>query len=173
MRLLATRRNRSLHDPEVDLLNVKLTDFNTVLRESDFISLHVPLNDETRGMIGPKELAMMKPGSALINTSRGALVDEKAMAESIRSGHLTGAGLDTFRDIDVHASEEDQRPEHPLLELRTVALTPHVAAFSVESAREVGVGAVENVASVLSGQWPRRDRIVNPDVIPRFNLVSH
>lgn len=172
MRVLATRRNRSLHDPEVDLLNVKLTDFNTVLRESDFISLHVPLNGETRGMIGPKELAMMKPGSALINTSRGALVDEKALAAAIRSEHLAGAGLDTFRDIDVHASEDDRPPEHPLLELRTVALTPHVAAFSVESARDVSVGAVENVVSILSGHWPPKDRIVNPEVDPRNKLVN-
>jgi D-3-phosphoglycerate dehydrogenase len=111
----------------------------------------------------------MKPGSALINTSRGAIVDEQALVELLRTQHLSGAGLDTFAVINVHDSVP-QPPNHALLEMENVVFTPHVAAFSVDSSRDVGFGSVANLVAVLSGRWPRVDRIVNAEVQPRQPL---
>jgi len=170
LRLLACRR-RLADDAEARALGVELAPLETLLREADYLSLHLPLNEATRGLLNRERLAAMKPGAYLINTSRGALVDETALAEALRSGHLAGAGLDTFHDINVHGVEHP--PRHPLLELDQVICTPHVAAFSVESSRDVAAGAVANAVAVLSGHWPRRDRVVNPQVIPRRELAGN
>ncbi len=113
----------------------------------------------------------MKPDAILINTSRGALVDETALVTALREGRLAGAGLDTFEQIDVH-TEDESPPNHPLLQFDKVIFTPHVAAFSQEASRDVGTGAVENVAAVLAGRWPPRHCVVNPEVIPRFELAG-
>lgn len=172
LRVIATRKNSTADDPEARGLVDQITDLQTLLRESDYVSLHLPLNTETSGLFDAEHLSMMKPGAILINTSRGALVDEQALATSLREGHLGGAGIDTFHGIDVHGGKEGVPPVHPLLELENCVFTPHVAAFSVESARDVGLGAVENLAAVLSGRWPSARHIVNPQVIPRFELSA-
>jgi phosphoglycerate dehydrogenase-like enzyme len=114
-------------------------------------------------------LSQMKPGAVLINTARGAIVDEEALADVLHAGHLAGAGLDTFDVIDVH-HPHPSRPIHRLFQMENVVFTPHVAAFSVDSSREVSYGTVESLSAVLSGQWPDADRLVNPDVLPRFPL---
>lgn len=169
LRILATRRNPSAGSGVAQALGVEMTDLDTLLRESDYVSLHLPLNEATRGMFSAEVLARMKPGSVLINTSRGALVDESALADAVKRGHLAGAGLDTFHDIQVHVPSSDP-PQHPLLTSHDIVFTPHVAAFSVESSRDVGWGAVNNLAAVLTDHWPPAERIVNPSVIPRQPL---
>ncbi len=117
-------------------------------------------------------LRKMKPGAFLINTSRGALVDEPALVLALREGRLGGAGLDTFEQIDVFTPNEAP-PSHPLLELENVVLTPHVAAGSVQSGQAVSRGGIENVVSILSGHWPLPENIVNQGVIPRDPLHAY
>jgi len=169
LRVLATRRNMSAVDPDVQSLHVQMMSLEQLLAESDFVSLHLPLNDATRHLFDKETLSKMKPGSSLINTARGAIVDEDALAEMLEAGHLTGAGLDTFEVIDVH-QPHPTRPTHRLFQMDNVVFTPHVAAFSVDSSREVGYGSVANLIAVLSDRWPIADRIVNPQVEPRHAL---
>jgi len=170
LRILANRRRMDLRDLEADALGVTMADRDTVVRESDYLSLHLPLNEETWHLLNLKQLRSMKRGAYLINTARGAIVDETALAKVLASGHLGGAGLDTFHEISVHGNDSEP-PVHPLVHLDNVILTPHTAAFSRESARDVGTGGVENIASILSGRWPRADRVVNTEVVPRQELL--
>lgn len=171
MRIMATRRDMSAADPEAESLDVQMVPLEQLLAESDFLSLHLPLNDQTRHLLDRSMLMKMKAGSVLINTARGAIVDEDALAEVLGTGHLAGAGLDTFAVIDVHDPQPGP-PKHPLFRMENVVFTPHVAAFSVDSSREVGYGSVANLVAVLSGRWPRADRIVNPRVEPRWPLSA-
>ena len=172
MRVLATRRRQAVYDPESAALGVEMVDMHQLLAESDFVSLHLPLTSQTRHLIDDAALERMKRGAYLINTARGAIVDELALVDALRSGRLAGAGLDTFELIDVHTPEE-RRPEHPLLELDNVVLTPHVAAGSVQAMEDVARGSVENVVAVLSGRWPLPERVVNPQVKPRRPLAPY
>lgn len=169
MRVLATRRNRNAPTDEADALGVIMTDLDTILAESDFVSLHLPLSPATYHMINETTLAKMKPGAYLINTSRGALTDEKALADAIRSGHLGGAGIDTYEGIDVFADSLPPRL-HPLTGLENVILTPHVAAGSVQAAVDIRMIAIDNIVDILNGYWPPLEHIVNPTVVPRFGL---
>jgi len=169
LRVLATRRNMSAVDPEAQALRVQMMQLEQLLAESDFVSLHLSLNDATHRLFDRETLLNMKPGSILINTARGAIVDEDALADMLETGHLTGAGLDTFDVVDVHQSHPE-RPTHRLFQMGNVVFTPHVAAFSVDSSTEVGYGSVANLSAVLSGRWPIADRIVNPHVEPRHQL---
>src|SRR5579859_496058 len=172
LRVIATRRNRSAPDDEARALGVTLTDLETVIRQSDYVSLHLPLTAETYHLIDDRRLRQMKPGAVLINTSRGALVDEAALVQALREGRLGGAGLDTFEQIDVFTPYEAP-PAHPLLELENVVLTPHVAAGSVQSGQAVSRGGVENVVAILSGYWPLPENIVNRGVVPRVPLQDY
>ena len=172
LRVLATRRQRNASDQEAEQLGVTMTDLDTVLRESDYVSLHLPLTSETYHLIDDAALRKMKPDALLINTSRGALVEEAALVLALREGRLGGAGLDTFEQIDVFTPDEAP-PSHPLLELENVILTPHVAAGSVQSGQDVSRGGIENVAAVLSGYWPPPGNIVNDAVVPRFPLRDY
>ncbi len=124
-----------------------------LLASSDFISLHAPLTAETRHLIGEPELARMKPGCILINTARGALVDEKALARALASGHLAGAGLDVFEIEPLPAAS-------PLRELASVILSDHTAWYSEESVGELKTRTAQNAADVLQGlppQYPVND----------------
>jgi D-3-phosphoglycerate dehydrogenase len=170
MRVLATRNNKHAPTGEADALGVTMTDLDTILRESDYVSLHLPLNAATYHMIDGAALQKMKPSAYLINTSRGALVDEPALIEALRQGRLAGAGIDTYEMIDVFA---DQLPPrlHPLTDMENVILTPHVAAGSVQSGEDIRVTAMQNIVDILSGYWPLSENIVNPTVIPRFPLT--
>jgi D-3-phosphoglycerate dehydrogenase len=171
MRVLATRRNLAAARADAARLGVELVDLDTLLAESDYVSLHLPLGAETYHIIDAAAIRKMKPGAALINTSRGALVDETALVAALRDGHLSGAGLDTFERINVFDTTEIP-PDHPLLGLENVVLTPHVAASSVQARQDVATGGVENVVAVLNGRWPPREHIVNQGVVPRFPLQS-
>jgi D-3-phosphoglycerate dehydrogenase len=169
LRVIACRRSPGAPDARAQALGVDIVGLDRVLRESDYVSLHLPLTPETYHLIDGQALNKMKPGALLINTSRGALVDETALVHALREGRLGGAGLDTFEQIDVFTASEAP-PKHPLLELENVVLTPHVAAGSVESGQAVSRGGIENVVAVLSGLWPQPDNLVNRDVMPRVPL---
>ena len=162
LRVLATRRSAAPIEPA---LGVELCDLDRLLRESDYVSLHLPLEASTRHMMGAAQFAAMRPGALFINTSRGALADEAALEAALRSGHLGGAGLDTFERIDVFA-ENPPMPQWRLLELANVIATPHVAANSVQAGQDVSRGGIENLGGVLSGHWPRPGQIVNTAVVP-------
>lgn len=126
-------------------LGFEMAPLDRVLSESDVVSLHLRLSEETRGFIGARQLAMMKPGSVLINTARGPIVDEAALIASLKSGHLRGAGLDVF---DV----EPLPPGHELTKLDNVVLSPHCAGITPE-ALEAGLAmSLSNVEAFLAGR---------------------
>lgn len=124
-----------------------------LLRESDFVSLHVPLMAETRHFIGAAELALMKPSAILVNTARGPVVDEAALVECLRAGRIAAAGLDVF--------EEEPKVHPGLLELSNVALAPHIASASVATRRRMSEMAVENAVAALEGRRP--PNLLNPE----------
>lgn len=149
------------HDPDRDSIRaagaepVELLD---LARRSDFVSLHVPLRESTRGLVGKEFLRAMKPTAYLLNASRGAVVDHDALAEVLERGAIAGAGLDVFEP-------EPLPPEHPLLAQGRLLVTPHVAFYSEESIRDLARLAAENVAAVLTGRRPTA--LVNPIDTPR------
>jgi D-3-phosphoglycerate dehydrogenase len=134
------------------------------LERPDVVSLHAPLTESTRHMIGARELAGMRPGAFLINTARGGLVDEVALEDALLAGTLGGAGLDVM-------GEEPPAADHPLRGMPGVLMTPHAAFFSQESVNELQHKAAANVASVLSGRAPRY--LVNREVLDRPALRAH
>lgn len=120
-------------------------DLDTVLRESDVVSLHCPLTPATAGLIGRERLATMKPTAFLVNTSRGPLIDEAALAEALDAGRLAGAGLDVL-------STEPPAPTNPLLTARNCLITPHVAWATRNARRRLIETSAENVRAFLAGQ---------------------
>jgi D-3-phosphoglycerate dehydrogenase len=134
---------------------IELKDFDTVLKESDFISIHCPLNDSTRHLIGEKEFGKMVKKPIVINTSRGPIIDEKALIQALTKGQISGAGLDVLE-------KEPPDPQSPLLKMENVILSPHVGFYSEESIRELKRRTAKNVVDVLTGRWPRS--VVNQEV---------
>jgi glyoxylate reductase len=128
----------------------------TLLRESDFVTLHTPLTEETRHLIGAAQLRAMKRTAVLVNTARGPIVDEEALAEALREGRIFGAALDVF-------AEEPIRPDSPLLGLENVVLLPHIGSASVATRRRMATMAAENLIAGLKGQRPAH--LVNPEVL--------
>jgi D-3-phosphoglycerate dehydrogenase len=167
LRLVAWARDPSKYASVARQCEVELLPLDRVLSESDFVSLHLPLVDDTRRLIDAGRLALMKPTAVLINTARGAIVDEAALVEALRVRRIGGAALDVFEGIDVFALPGTPAA-HPLLGLDNVLLTPHCAGSSVESSRDSKLRGARNAADVLLGCWPRH--VVNPDVVPRFTL---
>lgn len=167
LRLRAWVREPGKYAAKAAALGVELVGWDRLLADSDFVSLHVPLTPATRHLIGARELALMKPTALLINTARGAIVDESALVAALRAGRLGGAALDVFDGIDVFAPPGPP-PSHPLLELDNVLLTPHSGGSSVESTLDSKVRGARNAAEVLSGRWP--PYVVNPEVKPRWPL---
>jgi D-3-phosphoglycerate dehydrogenase len=135
---------------------IELKDLDTVLKESDFISIHCPLNESTRHLIGEKEFKKMEKKPLLINTSRGPIIDENALIQALMEGRLSGAGLDVLE-------KEPPDLQNPLLKMKNVILSPHISFYSVESISELKRRTAENVSSVLLGKWPRS--VVNREVI--------
>jgi phosphoglycerate dehydrogenase-like enzyme len=125
-------------------LGVEFAGLDELLGVADVVSLHVRLSDESRGLIGRRELALMKPGAILVNAGRGALVDEAALVEALESGHLGGAGLDVF-------AHEPLPPDAPILRCRQVVLTPHNADSTPEGIDFLNEGAVDNTIAFLEG----------------------
>jgi D-3-phosphoglycerate dehydrogenase / 2-oxoglutarate reductase len=171
MRVLATRRNKNASTAIADAIGVEMVDMDTLLRESDYVSLHLPLGKETYHLIDEAAIRKMKPSARLINTSRGAIVDEMALARLLQERVIAGAGIDTFEHIDIFG--EEKVPDHPFVTLDNVILTPHIAAMSVQAKQDVGRGGIENVVSILSGHWCHPDNIVNRGVVPRSPLAEY
>lgn len=124
------------------------TDFDAVLRQADFLTVHLPATPETRGMFRRDSFARMKPGSIFINTSRGELVEEQALLEALRSGPLSMAGLDVF-------SEEPLPSDSPLLRLDNLIVTPHCASLTRETMDQMGLLAAQEIDRVLRGEPPK------------------
>lgn len=140
--------NKREPDPAAEQeLGVKFVSLDELLKESDFVTLHVPLTDETRHMINKETLAKMKTGAFLINTSRGPVVDERDLVDAIRSGHLGGAALDVFDN------EPNIAPE--LIEAPNVITTPHIASATWEARNKMGEQAVAAIIDTLSGTKPQ------------------
>ena len=170
MRVLATRQNKNAPTDDADALGVTMTDLDTVLRESDYVSLHVPLSKATFHMIDTIALSKMKPSAYLINTSRGANVDELALVDALKRGRLAGAGIDTYELLDPFVDRAEPNL-HPLSGMDNVILTPHLAGTSVQAKYDMMDTAVRNIVAILNGRWPLAENIVNPSVVPRVALV--
>lgn len=151
LQILANSRSR--RDP---MPGVAWADLNELLRQSDFVSLHVPLLDETRGIIGRYELALMKPTAFLINTARGGLVDHRALAAALAAGKLAGAAL------DVQDREPADLSQPPYNDPRVI-VTPHAAFYSSESVEELRRRVAHQVGVRLTGGRP--ENVVNPEVL--------
>ncbi|HEV3312591.1 MAG TPA: D-glycerate dehydrogenase [Chloroflexota bacterium] len=154
MRVLYSDEVRLSPERELEL-NVTYVDVDTLLAESDFISLHTPLTPETRHFINSQRIALMKPTACLINTSRGPVVNEADLARALRENRLAGAALDVF---------ENEPEVHPdLLSLANVILAPHIASASVATRTRMATMAAENCLAILSGHQPPNP--VNPVVL--------
>ncbi|MEM4700058.1 MAG: hydroxyacid dehydrogenase [Candidatus Nezhaarchaeales archaeon] len=140
------------YDPYVsrdyaERLGVELLSFDEVLSLADFLSIHVPLTPETKGMIGRREIEKMKDGAFIINTSRGEVVDEEALYEALKSGKLAGAGLDVY-------SKEPPPPDHPLIKLDNVVCTPHIGGSTVEAQLRIAMAMAEDLIRIAKGEEP-------------------
>lgn len=144
-------------------LRVEMVDLETLMRRSDFVSLHCPLTEETRGMIGAREISWMKPTSYLINASRGALVDQSALYAALKEGKIRGAALDVFEVEPVPAGEK-------LLTLDNVIVTPHSLCWTDECFRRMGESAIASVLTVFKGEIPTY--VVNREVLVRPRLTA-
>jgi D-3-phosphoglycerate dehydrogenase len=133
----------------------ELVSLDRLLRESDVISINTPLTDETRHMIGRNELNMMKSDAILVNTSRGAVIDQNALIESLNMGEIKSAGLDVFE-------EEPLSNDNSLLKMENVVLTPHIASSTVYAVEETFKKAVFNILAYLEGRKP--NWIINEEI---------
>ncbi len=140
-------------------MEVQRVDLDTLLRQSDFVSIHVPLNSETTGMVGEEVLRKMKPTAFLINVARGKIVNQAALCQALQQGRIAGAALDVLET-------EPPRLDDPILQLSNVILTPHSAWYSEESRAEMRRRAVGQVVSVLKGELPYS--LVNREVLQRI-----
>ena len=137
-----------LTEHEEDALGVRFVLFDELLRTSDIVTLHVPLDDSTRNLIGRRELALMKPTAILVNTCRGPVVDEDALHAALKQGKIVGAGLDVM-------VEEPPKPNHPLFSLPNVTLTPHSAGPTWENWTARFRNGFDNIQRVAGGGKPR------------------
>jgi len=158
MRILYASRSRK-EEAEREL-GARRVSLEELLRESDFVSLHTPLTPETRHLIGERELSLMKPAAVLVNTARGPVVDEAALAAALARRRIFAAGLDVYeREPEVHPA---------LLGLENAVLAPHIGSASIETRARMAALAAENLRAVLSGRRPPSP--VNPEVLERLPL---
>jgi D-3-phosphoglycerate dehydrogenase len=153
-----------VYDPYVEESNlrelgVEKTELDALLRQSDFVSLHVPLNESTRHLIDREKISLMKRTAYLINTARGGVVDEKALAEALKSGQIAGAALDVF---DVEPLPADS----PFFDCPNVIMTPHVGAHTYEAILRMNMMAAESIVDFFNGKIPKH--VVNRDVITKL-----
>ena len=145
-------RNKKIEEE----LGAEYVDLETLLKESDFVTLHVPLLPSTRHLINEDRLKLMKRTACLINTSRGPVVDEKALYKALKEGWIWAAGLDVWE-------KEPTDPENPLLKLENVTASPHIASASHETRKRMAIMAVENLTAILEGKVP--PNLVNKEVL--------
>lgn len=145
MRVLATEK---FPNPEfVRSHNIELVGLDQLLANSDIVSVHAPLSDETRGLFNAKAFARMKPGSIFLNTARGGLMVEADLHDALSSGHLRAAGLDVFE-------KEPPSSDNPLFQLDNLVVSPHIAGADETSLVAMGIEAAECIASLYRGNWP-------------------
>lgn len=140
----------------IEKFNVKYVDLKYLLNNSDFVTIHVPLNEATKGLIRKKELELMKKSSYLINTARGGVVDEKDLYETLKAGEIAGVALDVFC--------KEPPVKNPLLKLKNLVATPHIAAYTRNSIETLDIISAENVISVLKGFRPLESYVVNKEI---------
>ena len=139
--------------------NVEKVDLDTLMRELDFVSINCPLTDESRGLVGEKQYALMKPNAYFVTTARGNIHDEKALEAALRAKKIAGAGLDVW--------EKEPPPlDHPLLKFDNVMVSPHTAGVTHEARRNMGRIAAEQMLAALDGKPVAR--VLNPEVWPRY-----
>lgn len=136
--------------------NIELVDFDTLLQRSDFVSIHAPLTQETRGLFNRQAFARMKPGSVLINTARGGLVVEADLVDALQSGQLSAAGLDVFET-------EPVSPDNPLLKLENVVLIPHRSSEETLAMHDMALEAAQCIVTLYTGGWPDQC-VINPGI---------
>ena len=162
-RCLAMEMKVQVYDPYVPADAVRaagcepVADLDAAVPHADFVTLHCPKTPETIGMFGAARIARMKPGACLLNTARGALVEEKALHAALTAGTLAGAGLDTYE-------REPPLTDNPLFTLKNVIVSPHMAGNSRESLARAAVTTVRNLLSALEGA-PNREYVVNPEAL--------
>jgi lactate dehydrogenase-like 2-hydroxyacid dehydrogenase len=154
MRILYTDAMRAPVEVEREL-GAQFVDKETLFRESDFVTLHVPLLPETQHYVSVKELKLMKKTAHLINASRGPVVDEKALVQALRERWIAGAGLDVY--------EHEPRLTPGITELDNVTMAPHIASASVETRTKMAVMAATSLVEALQGRRP--SNLVNPEVL--------
>lgn len=137
-------------------LGLRYVEFDQLLRESDFISIHVPLTERTRKMFDSKAFSLMKPNAVLVNTARGPVVDEQALYEALTTGRIWAAALDV-------TDPEPPSPDNPLLRLPNVVVVPHIGSASLRTRARMAVMAARNLIDALEGRVP--ENLVNPEVI--------
>lgn len=156
MRVLAVTRHRD--EALASDVGVELVTLEDGLARADFVSLHAPLTAETESLINKRTLALMKPGAYLINTARGGLVDEEALAQAVREGRLAGAAVDVLR-------EQGASSTSPLIGVPGIIVTPHMAALAREAMGRVALSAAHSVVAVLRGERPAG--LINPEIYGR------
>jgi len=134
-----------------------VSQLDELLKAADIVSLHCPLTEQTRNLIGKRELGIMKKSAWLINTARGEVVDEEALIAALQEGKIAAAGIDTFR-------KEPPDDLNLICNAGKVVVTPHVAAATEESFNRMGVEAARNVMTILEGKKPDRGSLANPEV---------
>lgn len=139
-------------------LGITYVPLDELLQTADFVSVHTPLTPETRNLIGPRELGLMKRSAVLVNTARGGIVDEGALYEALRSGQIFSAGLDVF-------AQEPTPMENPLLTLENCVCVPHIASASIQTRTRMGTLAAENIVAALTGKRP--PTLLNPEAWER------
>src|SRR5438128_12204546 len=148
----------SLKEESATAFGVRLITLDELLQEADFVSIHCPLTDKTRGLIGTRELALMKPDAYLLNTARGGIVDEDALYDALRNRRIAGAAIDCF-------AQEPVTSPHRFGELDNVLLAPHSIAWTDELFRDIGRAACQVMVDLSLGKKPRG--AVNPEVFDR------
>ena len=149
--------------PDAEALGVTMVELDELLSQSDFVTIHTALTDETRGLIGADALGKMKSDAMLINTSRGAVLDEDALVEALQKGTIGGAALDTYL-------KEPLAADHPLRTCPNVLLTPHQASFGVTTGKKVSAMAAQAIVDAMNGKRPAS--VVNQDVLKMKNRAS-
>lgn len=157
MRVLVVTAHPSRHAEFAAANGLEFADLESALREADFVSLHAPLTPETANLLDAAALARMKPGAFVVNTSRGGLIDEEALAQAVRSGHLAGAAVDVLKVQGAGSTS-------PLIGVPGIIVTPHMATFSRESMQRVALAAATSVVCALRGERP--SSLVNPAAWP-------
>lgn len=158
MKLLCLTEHAVKHRKEAEMYDIEFVDLPTLMKESDFITIHCALTPKTEGMIGEKEFALMKRSAFLINTARGPIVDEKALYKTLKEKRIAGAALDVY-------SREPPGATFPLFELDNVIVAPHIASYTTEALSRVDLVQARDIVKVLSGERP--EFVANPKVLEK------